>query len=92
MKKWKVAIVGCGAIAEDTYMAYMHRNKGAEVVACCDIKPERTALFQQMFGIPKVYGSIDELLAKEDFDILMDTASIAAHYELNMKALKAGKH
>ncbi|MDR0670496.1 MAG: Gfo/Idh/MocA family oxidoreductase [Treponema sp.] len=92
MKKWKVAIVGCGDIAEHTYMPHMHRNVQAEVTACCDLKPERTALFQEQFGIKRAYSTVDELLANEDFEILMDTASIPAHYEINMKALKAGKH
>jgi predicted dehydrogenase len=92
MKKWKVAIAGCGAIAEDTYMAQMGRIPNAEVVACCDIKPERTALFMEKFGITKTYSGIDDMLANEDFEILMDVASIQAHYELNIKALKAGKH
>ena len=91
MKKWKVAIAGCGAIAEETYMAQMHRVPNAEVVACCDIKPERTALFREKFGIDS-YDSIDEMLEKADFEILMDVASIQAHYELNIKALRAGKH
>ncbi|MDR3248140.1 MAG: Gfo/Idh/MocA family oxidoreductase [Treponema sp.] len=92
MKTWKIALVGCGDIAENTYMAQMHRNRRVQVVACCDLKPERTALFQSKFGIPRAYSRIEELLEKEDFEILMDTASIPAHYELNMKALKAGKH
>ena len=65
MKKWKVAIVGCGAIAEDTYMAQMSKNVKAEVVACCDIKPERTALFQAKFGIPEAYSSLEEMLEDE---------------------------
>jgi predicted dehydrogenase len=92
MKTWKLAIVGLGDIAEHTYMAQMYRNPRVEVVACCDIKPERTALFQEKFGIPRAYPRIEDLLEKEDFEILMDTASIPAHYELNMKALMAGKH
>ena len=91
-KIWKVAIVGCGDIAENSYMAQMHRNKRAEVVACCDIKPERAAHISQKYGVPHVYTDVDALLAGEDFDIFMDTASIPNHYALNMKALKAGKH
>jgi predicted dehydrogenase len=92
MKKWKVAIVGCGDIAEHVYMAQMARNTRAELVACCDLKPERTALFQEKFGVGRAYSNVDDLLAREDFEILMDTASIPAHYEINMKALRAGKH
>ena len=92
MKTWKIAIVGCGDIAEHVYMPQMSKNRRAEVVACCDLKAERTGLFTEKFKIPKAYSGIDKLLELEDFDILMDTASIQAHFELNMKALKAGKH
>ena len=91
-KIWKIAIVGLGSIADESYMPQMHRNKKAEVVACCDIMPERAADFSKKHGIAKTYVSVDDLLAYEDFDILMDTASIPAHYEINKKALKAGKH
>jgi predicted dehydrogenase len=92
MKIWKIAIVGCGDIAENSYMAQMHKNKNAVVVACCDIQPARAEHLAQKYAIPHTYFDIDDMLANEDFDILMDTASIQAHYELNMKALKAGKH
>ena len=42
--------------------------------------------------VPAWYTSIDELLEKCDFEILMNTTSIPAHHEINMKALRAGKH
>ena len=95
MKTWKIAIIGCGDIAENVYMAQMRQvcqNTRAEVVACCDIKPERVAHFEEKFGIKEGYDNIDSLLSKCDFDILMNTTSIPSHYELNMKVLKAGKH
>lgn len=92
MKKWKVAIVGCGDIAENVYMPQMPRNARAEVVACCDLKEERTRLFTEKFGIGRAFSDIDALLDWGDFDILMDTASIPAHFDINMKALSAKKH
>lgn len=92
MRKWKIALVGCGDIAEHIYMPQMPLNKKAEVVAFCDLKPERLKVFQEKFGERQIFGHVDKLLEECDFDILMDTASIPAHYELNMKALRAGKH
>lgn len=92
MKKWKIAIVGCGEISEHVYMAQIKKIPRAEVVACCDERTARTAFFRDKFGIPGTYSGVDELLAKEDFDILMDLAAIPSHFEINLKALKAGKH
>ncbi|MGI6173755.1 MAG: Gfo/Idh/MocA family protein [Christensenellales bacterium] len=92
MKTWKVALIGCGAIAQGVYLPQFSKIGRAEMVAVCDIIPERAKLCAERFGIPAWYAGIDELLEKCDFDILMQTASIPAHFELNLKALKAGKH
>lgn len=92
MKTWKIALAGCGDIAENLYLPQMGRNRRAELAAVCDPKPERAALFREKFGVPRSYSSVEELLEKEDFDILMDTASIPAHHDINMKALRGGKH
>lgn len=92
MKKWKVALVGCGDIAGSIYIPQMAGFPNVELVAVCDIIPERAQEYAQRFHVPAWYPNIDALLAGCDFDILMDTASIPAHHELNMKALQAGKH
>ena len=62
------------------------------MVAVCDIIPERAKDYAEKFNVPAWYTSIDELLEKCDFEILMNTTSIPAHHEINMKALNAGKH
>ena len=91
-KKWKVAIIGCGSFAGHQYLPDIVRVKGAQLVATCDIQPERAKAYAERAGIGQWYTSIDELLSKCDFDILMDATSIPAHHEINMKALAAGKH
>lgn len=91
-KRWKVAVVGCGSIAGEIYLPQLKTFPNVEVVAVCDIIPERAESYAQRFDVPAWYPNIDQLLAKCDFEILMDTASIPAHHELNMKALRAGKH
>jgi len=92
MKTWKVALIGCGNIANVNYLPNFYRNPRVQMVAVCDIIPERAKACAEKFNVPAWYTSIDELLEKCDFDILMQTASIPAHFEINMKALKAGKH
>lgn len=92
MKTWKVALIGCGSIAESIYIPQMAHIPQTELVAVCDIIPERAQKYAERFHVPQWYPNIDELLAHCDFDILMDTASIPAHHEINMKALQAGKH
>jgi UDP-N-acetyl-2-amino-2-deoxyglucuronate dehydrogenase len=92
MKTWKVALAGCGAIAGGVYMPQMARIPNAEMVAVCDILPERAQAYAKQYNVPKWYADVDTMLAECDFDIFMDTASIQAHYTINMAALRAGKH
>ena len=92
MKTWKVAIIGCGNFTGGQYLPDIHKIRGAELVAVCDIIPERAQAYAARAGISQWYTSIDELLEKCDFDILMDATSIPAHHEINMKAILAGKH
>ena len=76
MKKWKVALIGCGSIADNTYLPRIKDIPEADMVAVCDIIPERARDYSEKFAVPAWYTSIDELLEKCDFEILMNTTSI----------------
>jgi predicted dehydrogenase len=89
---WKVAIIGCGSFAGGQYLMKVNQMRHAKLVAVCDILPERARVYAARAGIDEWYLSIDELLEKSDFEILMNATSIPAHHEINMKALAAGKH
>lgn len=92
MKKWKVAVVGCGKFADGNYFPNIGKVADAECVAAVDIIPERAENAAKKFGIPNVYYSVYELIEKCDFDIAIDAASIQSHQEINMAVLQAGKH
>jgi len=91
-RKWRIAVVGCGLIANSNYLPEVKMMPNAEIVAVCDIIPERARQSAERFGIPRWYKHIDELLKDCDFEILLDLTSIDAHFEINLKALQAGKH
>lgn len=92
MKKWKVAVIGCGSFANAQYLPNAAKEANAELVAAVDIVFERAESACQRFGIPNAYHDVYELIDKCDFDIAIDAASIQAHHEINMAVLNAGKH
>jgi UDP-N-acetyl-2-amino-2-deoxyglucuronate dehydrogenase len=93
MKTWRIGLVGCGAIAEVTYMPQLTAMPHVEISALCDVIPGRAEEYARRWSVPAAcYESIDDMLAGGGFEILLDTASIQAHYEINLKALQAGKH
>ena len=92
MKIWKVAVVGCGTIAEYAYLPQMKRISNARIVAVCDSVKERAEAFSKKFNIPEWYTDTKEMIEKCNFDIMMDLAGIQYHHKINMLALNAGKH
>lgn len=91
-KQWKVAIVGCGFFAGIQYFPNISKEANAVCVAAVDIDFERAERACEKYGIPNAYHDVYELIEKCDFDIVIDSASIQAHHEINMAVLKAGKH
>ncbi len=92
MKKWKVAVIGCGMFANSQYLPNITKEANAECVAVVDIVFERAEAAMKKYGVPNAYHDVYELLENCNFDIAIDAASIQAHHEINMAVLKAGKH
>jgi UDP-N-acetyl-2-amino-2-deoxyglucuronate dehydrogenase len=64
-----------------------------EIVALCDVIPGRAEEYAHRWHVPAVcYENIDDTLADSDFEVLLDTATIQAHFEINLKALQADRH
>lgn len=90
MRKARIALIGAGNIA-NTHLTSYAKNPEAEVVAICDINPEKLAKTADKFGIPNRYTSIDELLANEkDLDAADICVWNVSHADCAMKALNAG--
>ncbi|NLX36581.1 MAG: Gfo/Idh/MocA family oxidoreductase [Chloroflexi bacterium] len=92
MDKVKIGVLGYGVIAQSTYMPALSKMPNAEVVAICDIVPERAQDCAARYNIPQVYYDLDDMLAKSDIDLMVNLTHIQAHFETNLKALQAGKH
>jgi UDP-N-acetyl-2-amino-2-deoxyglucuronate dehydrogenase len=92
MKKWKIAVVGCGEFAFSQYFPIMEKSPRCEVVAVHDILPERSKLAATKFKINAIYDSLGDLLAKSDCEIVINATPNPCHYEINRKVLQSGRH
>ena len=89
-KQFRVALVGCGTIALNHFMALGHVD-GAKVIALCDIKPERCAAYIDQFGFEaKVYTDYIEMLDTEKPDAVHITTPHYLHAEMTVAALERG--
>jgi len=88
----KVGVLGAGAWAEFAHCPGYKRDARCELVAIADPMIERAQAFAEKFNIPTVYSSHEELIAREDIDLVDVCTPSATHFELSWAALQAGKH
>ena len=65
----RVAILGAGYISE-FHIAAIRRMADTELVAICDVNQALADQTARSFGIPKVYGSLEAMLATETLDVV----------------------
>jgi predicted dehydrogenase len=64
----------------------------AELVAVCDVDPERARAAAERFGAGRHFNSVEDLLSTADFDLLVNTTPIPDHFAVTLAGLRAGKH
>jgi predicted dehydrogenase len=63
-----------------------------ETTAIADPVVERAQAVADAHGIARVYGSLDDLLAKGDVDVVVNLTPIPLHAATSKQILEAGKH
>jgi predicted dehydrogenase len=88
----KIAIVGCGKIA-DGHVEEIQKMPGtAKVVAVADLELLMAEQIAVRYGIPAFYDDLDKLLAREKPDVVHITTPPGSHLPLASKAIDAGAH
>src|SRR5688500_12588050 len=92
-RKVKLALLGCGDVAQRDYLPAMHRLAGrAELVAVCGRTRERVQQVAAQYDIPAEYDDYRSMLAESDAEAVINLTPIQLHAETTLAGLKAGKH
>lgn len=96
-QKVRVAIVGCGGIANQKHMPSLKKNAAkAEMVAFCDVVKERAEKAAAEYGAAnaKVYTDYQKMLADTGikFDVVHVCTPNVSHCPITVAAFEAGKH
>lgn len=93
-KIYKIGIIGCGGIANGKHMPSLKQIPDVQMIAFCDIIPERAEAAKAKFGTPdaKVYTDYKELLADKTIDIVHVLTPNREHAQITIDALYADKH
>jgi predicted dehydrogenase len=87
----RVAIVGCGKIADD-HLQQIRRIKGCEVVGVCDREPLMACQLAERFHIAGSYNDLDQLLRGSNPDVVHITTPPQSHFAIAHRCLEAGCH
>jgi predicted dehydrogenase len=87
----KVAIVGCGKIA-DSHVSQITRIQNCEIVAVWDREPLMARQLYERFPIKACYANVQELLEKSRPDVVHITTPPPSHFDLAKVCLEAGSH
>lgn len=86
-----VGIIACGKIAQVRHIPEYVANPNTALCGFYDLDSGRAQEMAEKYG-GKAYESAEALLADPEIDAVSVCAANAAHAELTIQALKAGKH
>lgn len=87
----RVAIIGCGKIA-DQHVHAVQRIGTASIVAACDREPLMAEQLAERFRIPSCYGDPETMLREAAPDVVHITTPPQSHLSLGVTCLRAGCH
>ena len=87
-----VAVVGTGNISAAHLAGYLQFPEQCRVVALCDIVPERAQEKKERFALDADVVSFEQLLARDDVDLVSNCTPPSQHAPLTIALLDAGKN
>jgi UDP-N-acetyl-2-amino-2-deoxyglucuronate dehydrogenase len=90
-RKLRFALIGCGRISANHFESLARHAERAELVAVCDNRPAVLAAAVQRSGV-QGFGSLTELLAASDADIVILTTPSGLHPQQAIEVARAGRH
>src|SRR5436190_950027 len=87
----RVAIVGCGKIA-DQHVQAIRRIPDTSIVATCDLEPLMARQLAERYEIEEAFADVQEMLRASSPDVVHITTPPQSHHALGLICLDAGSH
>ena len=90
-RKLRIAIVGCGKIA-DQHVAAIRRIPDCELVSLCDREVLMARQLGERFGIAACFSDVSEMLRAASPDVVHITTPPQSHFSLARQCVESGSH
>lgn len=88
----RVGLIGAGGMANRVHYPSLHEFPDVEMVALCDLMPDKLVSTAEKFGIPKTYSDYRQMLAEEDVDAVYVLMPPHHLFDVVIQCLKQRKH
>ena len=92
MKKIRWGVISSAKIGTEKVIPAMQQSETGEIMALASRNEETSKRVCENLGIPKAYGSYEELLADPEIDAIYNPLPNHLHVPWTIKAAKSGKH
>ena len=88
----KVAVIGCGNIANNAHIPAYMKNSDVEIAYFCDIIPQRAKAAVEKYGCGKAIVDYKEALSDPEVEAVSVCTPNNVHAPIAIEALHAGKN
>lgn len=92
MKKFNIAVVGCGNVSEMHFEAYAAHPERLRIVAACDPVAERVEMMQHKYGVEQGFATLEEMIAQADWEVAVVCTPTSIRQSTISTLAAAGKH
>lgn len=92
MHKTRLAIIGCGGLAQSQHIPNMMKIDNAELTAICDLDKHILDKVGDCYKINQRETDYKKALANPEIDGVVIVTKAESHVPLTLEALAAGKH
>jgi predicted dehydrogenase len=92
MDQVRVAGIGCGSMAMGHHYPSVAEHPGAEIVALCDLDPQRLQRAGERLGVSHLTRDARETFTSPEVDAVYILMPPHQLFDLTIQAFKAGKH
>ena len=86
----KIAIIGCGTIANAAHIPSYLNNDEAEIKYFCDIIPERAQAAVEKYGCGTAVEDYHQVLSDPEVEVVLNLTRPYEHFEVTKQALLHG--
>src|SRR5919206_2489532 len=90
--KVRWGVLGAAKIAVEKVIPAMQQGAATEITGLASRDLARAQSAARALGIPKAYGSYEELLADDEIEAIYNPLPNHLHVPWSIKAIQAGKH